>query len=219
MHKITKFGTKFKLSRLIISHQLLAVGLLGSCLVMTGCSDEANDAKALPGELASTVKEQNTMDVKQPAPVAMEKQSLAEKVELPRAVEPLPEVDPQPVITPKEPLSLTDSDAVDTPQSSAQSHSVEVESADADMAEAMSEPEVVVNGQQVYASCASCHGAQAEGGIGPKLAGQAVVDLVEKLQKYRAGEQLGPLTGMMAPMAAPLTDGEMQAVSEYAAAL
>ncbi|QKI90323.1 c-type cytochrome [Thiomicrorhabdus xiamenensis] len=72
-----------------------------------------------------------------------------------------------------------------------------------------------VSGDKVYATCVGCHGAQGEGGVGPKLAGQAVDAVVDKLQRYKAGEQIGPLTGMMAPMASGLSDADMQAVAEY----
>ncbi|MBN2647194.1 MAG: c-type cytochrome [Thiotrichales bacterium] len=72
-----------------------------------------------------------------------------------------------------------------------------------------------VSGEKVYATCIGCHGAQGEGGVGPKLAGQVVADVVDKLKRYKAGEQVGPMTGMMAPMATGLSEADMQAVAEY----
>ena len=74
-------------------------------------------------------------------------------------------------------------------------------------------------GQAAYATCAGCHGGAGEGGVGPKLAGQAPADVVSKLQKYKAGEQVGPMTSMMAPMAAGLSDADMENIAAYVAGL
>ena len=73
----------------------------------------------------------------------------------------------------------------------------------------------VVDGQSAYTTCIGCHGAAGEGGVGPRLAGQSAADLVAKMNAYRAGEQVGPMTAMMAPMAASLTDAEIQALADY----
>ncbi|NPA71705.1 MAG: cytochrome c [Gammaproteobacteria bacterium] len=92
------------------------------------------------------------------------------------------------------------------------------------------EPEVVVvtqveaviavpAGEKAYATCVGCHGASAEGGVGPRLNNQASADIVAKLEKYKAGEQMGPMTGMMAPMAAGLSTDDMKAISEYVVTL
>jgi len=68
--------------------------------------------------------------------------------------------------------------------------------------------------------CASCHGMNAEGqGIFPKLSGQAAADLTAKMKKYRAGEQVGPNTPMMAPMAAGLSDADIDNLSAYLASM
>jgi cytochrome c len=74
-------------------------------------------------------------------------------------------------------------------------------------------------GQAAYATCIGCHGAAAEGGVGPKLAGQAPADIVAKLNAYKAGEQVGPMTSMMAPMAAGLSDADMANIAAYVAGL
>lgn len=82
-------------------------------------------------------------------------------------------------------------------------------------------PEVVAtpSGAQAYATCVGCHGANAEGGVGPRLNNQTPEDIVAKLEMYKAGEQVGPMTGMMAPMAASLTTDEMQAIADYVVTL
>lgn len=70
-------------------------------------------------------------------------------------------------------------------------------------------------GQTAYASCAGCHGVSGGGGVGPALKGSAADDLVAKLKAYRAGEQVGPMTVMMAPMAMSLTDEDIDVLVNY----
>jgi cytochrome c len=68
--------------------------------------------------------------------------------------------------------------------------------------------------------CASCHGAQAQGqGTFPKLAGQPAADLKAKLEKYRKGEKIGPMSATMMPMAKALSDKEVDDVTAYIATL
>ncbi len=66
-------------------------------------------------------------------------------------------------------------------------------------------------GADLYASsCASCHGADGQGqGTFPKVAGLAHSEIVSKLEAYRAGEQVGPQTALMAPNAANLSDADI----------
>lgn len=74
-------------------------------------------------------------------------------------------------------------------------------------------------GQAAYATCVGCHGAAGEGGVGPKLAGQSAADVAAKLNAYKAGEQVGPMTSMMAPMAAGLSDSDIANIAAYTAAM
>ncbi len=74
-------------------------------------------------------------------------------------------------------------------------------------------------GQAAFATCVGCHGANAEGGVGPKLAGQSADAIKEKLHKYKAGEQMGPMTSMMAPMAAGLSDADIENIAAYVSTL
>ncbi|MGM0541599.1 MAG: c-type cytochrome [Pseudomonadota bacterium] len=74
-------------------------------------------------------------------------------------------------------------------------------------------------GQAAYATCIGCHGAAGEGGVGPQLAGQTAADISAKLQMYKAGEQVGPMTSMMAPMAAGLSDADIENIAAYTASL
>lgn len=122
----------------------------------------------------------------------------------------------------------TVSDSVDAVQEATESAEEEV----SDMAESASEAtqEVMneaadevseavattsVSGQEVYSTCVGCHGANGEGGVGPKLAGQAQDAMVEKLKIYRSGAEIGPMSAMMIPNAQQLSDEEIEAVSEY----
>lgn len=74
-------------------------------------------------------------------------------------------------------------------------------------------------GQATYGSCIGCHGAAAEGGVGPQLAGQTAADISAKLHKYKAGEQIGPMSSMMAPMAAGLSDADIENIAAYTSSL
>ncbi|MCF6298660.1 MAG: c-type cytochrome [Thiomicrorhabdus sp.] len=74
-------------------------------------------------------------------------------------------------------------------------------------------------GKAAFATCVGCHGASAEGGVGPKLAGQPAADIVQKLGEYKAGKQRGPMTSMMAPMAAGLSDSDMANIAAYTSSL
>ncbi|GAB6033988.1 c-type cytochrome [Galenea microaerophila] len=75
-------------------------------------------------------------------------------------------------------------------------------------------------GQATYSStCVGCHGANGEGGVGPKLAGQPAADIAQKLHDYKAGKQVGPMTSMMAPMAAGLSDADIENIAAYVATL
>ena len=70
-------------------------------------------------------------------------------------------------------------------------------------------------GKTYYAQCVGCHGANGEGGIGPKLAGQAVTDIVSKLSAYRAGQTLGNQSMLMWSVAKPMTDVDMNNLGAY----
>lgn len=195
---------------------LLGLGL-GAMATLSACSDssqtdtdQASQTEQVSKSVESSPAQQNAMDVKQPAPEASEKQPLASLPEAAKEVQPekpqLPEITPKAAI--EEKTEITEK-AVEE----------KVEELKASAQERLAVEENTISGASVFASCASCHGAQAEGGIGPKLTGQSPDEIVDKLKRYKAGEQIGPLTGMMAPMAAPLSEGEMKAVAEYVSAL
>ena len=73
----------------------------------------------------------------------------------------------------------------------------------------------VAAGQASYSTCMGCHGAGGQGGVGPAVKGRDAGQLAELLKRYRAGEQVGPMTGMMAGFAAGLSDADIANLSAY----
>ncbi|MEM8564599.1 MAG: c-type cytochrome [Pseudomonadota bacterium] len=72
-------------------------------------------------------------------------------------------------------------------------------------------------GEMSYAGCAACHGAGGEGGIGPKLAGQDSSEIVDKLLRYQAGEEVGPQSNLMWGQAAILNTNDIDNLAAYIA--
>ena len=70
-------------------------------------------------------------------------------------------------------------------------------------------------GKAKYAVCSACHGATGGGGMGPALAGQTVEYIAGRLRSYKAGETVGPQSGMMWGQAANLSETEIQDLAEY----
>jgi len=70
-------------------------------------------------------------------------------------------------------------------------------------------------GKDKFGVCAGCHGATAQGGIGPKLAGNDEEYIKEKLSKYKAGETVGAQSSMMWGVASSLSDDDIQALAGY----
>ena len=76
-------------------------------------------------------------------------------------------------------------------------------------------------GQALYKKeCRGCHGPTAKGLASyPKLRDQTVEYLVDKLERYRAGEKFGPNTPLMAPRAKKLSDEDIVNISNFIASL
>ena len=70
-------------------------------------------------------------------------------------------------------------------------------------------------GKAAYVGCVACHGAGGEGGVGPKLAGQAVADIVDKLTRYKAGETVGQQSVLMWSQAELLSDADIDNLAAY----
>lgn len=72
-------------------------------------------------------------------------------------------------------------------------------------------------GQAAYAGCIACHGAQGEGGIGPKLAGQSATEIAEKLLQYKAGETRGAQSALMWSQSAQLSATDIDNLAAFIA--
>lgn len=70
-------------------------------------------------------------------------------------------------------------------------------------------------------ACASCHGVRGEGLAPrfPRLAGQHAAYLATQLRRYRAGTRISDREGLMRHVAAKLSDADIEAVADYAAAM
>lgn len=77
----------------------------------------------------------------------------------------------------------------------------------------------VAAGKTKYATCAACHGAQGQGGAGPKLAGQPAADIEKKLTTYKNKGQIGSQSQLMWGMAAGLTPADIKNIAAYTATL
>ena len=74
-------------------------------------------------------------------------------------------------------------------------------------------------GEKLYRkSCRACHGPTGKGlSSYPKLLGQSVEYLVDRLERYRKGEKFGPNTPLMAPNAKKLSDEDIVNLSAFIA--
>lgn len=210
---------KALLPRIVPLEKSLGALFLTSAVLLNGCSDSSSEvaAQAPTSSSPSAPAQTNAMDVKQPEPQTVQKQPL---VSLPANVA-LQANPALPQISPKEPVeNVVAADLVEQKvEATLQEIQAQAQDVAQDVAKADESANPAIDGASVYSTCAGCHGGSAEGGIGPKLAGQAVDAIVAKLNRYKSGEQIGPLTGMMAPMAVPLSDEQMQAVAEYLSGL
>lgn len=75
-----------------------------------------------------------------------------------------------------------------------------------------------VKGKAKSASCVACHGADGVGTspIYPNLAGQKEQYILSQLKAFKSGERKNPI---MAPMAQPLSDQDMEDLAAYYSSL
>lgn len=80
--------------------------------------------------------------------------------------------------------------------------------------------DIQIGAKQYKKDCRGCHGPTAKGLASyPKLRGQSVAYLVDKLERYRKGERFGPNTPLMAPRAKKLTDQDIVNISAFIVSL
>jgi len=171
----------------------LSTAILSSALFLGGCSGDNDDAtQAKAPEAAAT---QNAMAVKQPEPAAAPKATLQAK----------------PVEANEETVAKVEKN-LDTIKEQVTTDKM---AAAKEKATAVVATAAAPSGEKVYATCVGCHGSKAEGGVGPRLNNQKPEDIVAKLKEYKSGKQRGPMTAMMAPMAAGLSEADMKAVADY----
>ncbi len=77
----------------------------------------------------------------------------------------------------------------------------------------------VAQGKAKYATCAACHGAQGQGGVGAKLQGQKAADIEKKLTAYKNKQQMGPQSQLMWGIAGGLTPADIKNLAAYTATL
>lgn len=72
-------------------------------------------------------------------------------------------------------------------------------------------------GKKLYRrNCRACHGATAKGASSyPKLVGHPAEYLIDKLERYRAGEKFGPNTPLMAQRVKSLSDQDFADVTAF----
>jgi cytochrome c553 len=79
-------------------------------------------------------------------------------------------------------------------------------------------PDPIALGRDKYVQCASCHGADGRSTVVPqypKISGQSAPYLVNALKAYRDGRRLGTFAAMMAEVAKPLTDADIENLAAY----
>ncbi len=74
---------------------------------------------------------------------------------------------------------------------------------------------VVSAGEKKYLGCATCHGGNGEGGIGPKLQGQSASYIKVRLTAYKNKEKVGRQSVMMWSQASLLSDADINDLSGY----
>lgn len=65
-------------------------------------------------------------------------------------------------------------------------------------------------------NCKQCHGPAGMGMASyPKVSGKDVEYTIDRLKRYRAGEEIGPNSALMIMMAKPLSDKDIENLAAY----
>ncbi|MEX2334020.1 MAG: c-type cytochrome [Pseudohongiella sp.] len=70
-------------------------------------------------------------------------------------------------------------------------------------------------GQQTYASCQACHGADGQGGIGPQLQGRDAAFITQALTAYKNRETRGAQSALMWPSAEALSERDIENLAAF----
>lgn len=184
---------RWKLNPLVLSLTVMMGGAL-----LTACSDDSQQKAAEAVE-----------DVKQSTSEAYEEAKKATQEVMDETQEAVSDS----VDSVKETAESAGEEASDMAESASNTTKDAINEAAEEVDEAVTTASV--SGQDVYSTCVGCHGASGEGGVGPKLSGQAKDGLIEKLKTYRSGKEIGPMSAMMIPNAQQLSDAEIEAVASY----
>ena len=177
-----------------MKYSILLAALMALSLTACGNKEEAQAPAAAPEAAAPATPAPETM-----APAS---EAMAPATPAPEAAAPTPEAATQATETVKEAATSMK------------------ETAKAAVASAASMADAAAGEAKYKTVCASCHGARAQGqGVFPKLAGLSAADIKAKLELYRKGEKVGPMTATMAPMAKALSDADVENVSAYIATI
>jgi cytochrome c553 len=83
-------------------------------------------------------------------------------------------------------------------------------------------PDAVTLGRDKYVQCASCHGSDGRSTVipqYPKIGGQSALYVVNALKAYRDGRRQGTFAAMMAEVAKPLSDADIENLAAYVESL
>lgn len=75
--------------------------------------------------------------------------------------------------------------------------------------------ENTLSGADLYKTCAGCHGATGQGGVGPRLAGRDAEQMLANLKTYREGGQVGPMSSLMTPYVKSYSDADLTTLVAY----
>ena len=90
------------------------------------------------------------------------------------------------------------------------------------LAAALAAPDRIALGREKFVQCAACHGADGRSTVipqYPKIGGQSGPYVVIALKAYRDGRRQGTYAAIMAAVAKPLTDDDIENLAAYIASL
>jgi cytochrome c553 len=83
-------------------------------------------------------------------------------------------------------------------------------------------PDALTAGREKFVQCAACHGSDGRSTVMaqyPRIGGQSAPYVVEALKAYRDGRRQGTYAAIMAAVAKPLSDADIQSLAAYVESL